>query len=78
MINRMVNRLRSKTPTRVERKQQYILKKFYKLTQIMHDKNLNLYVNVTEEQILKEENKKKLDSIKNQLLFLIRLANIYI
>ena len=44
----------------------------------MHDKNLNLYVNVTEEQILKEENKKKLDSIKNQLLFLIRLANIYI
>ena len=31
----MVNRLRSKTPTRVERKQQYILKKFYKLKQII-------------------------------------------
>ena len=74
----MVKRKRSKTPNRIERKQQYILKKYYTLCQIIYNKNLNLYVNVTKDQILKEVNKKKLDSIKNQLLFLIRLANIYI
>ena len=71
-------RKRSKTPTRIERKQKYLLKKYYTLQETIHNNNLNLYVNVTDENILKETSINKLDSIKTQLLFLIRLANIYL
>ena len=71
-------RKRSKTPTRIERKQKYLLKKYYTLQEKIHNNNLNLYVNVTDENILKETSIDKLDSIKTQLLFLIRLANMYL
>ena len=71
-------RKRSKTPTRIERKQKYLLKKYYTLQETIHNNNLNLYVNVTDENILKETSIDKLDSIKTQLLFLIRLANMYL
>jgi hypothetical protein len=69
-------RKRSKTPTRIERKQKYILKKYYMLTQKIHNNNLNIYVNVTDRDIVKETNKDKLDSIKNHILFLIKLINL--
>jgi len=71
-------RKRSKTPTRIERKQKYLLKKYYTLQETIHNNNLNLYVNVTDENILKETSIDKLDSIKKQILFLIRLANTYL
>ena len=71
-------RKRSKTPNKIERKQKYLLKKYYTLQEKIHNNNLNLYVNVTDENILKETSINKLDSIKTQLLFLIRLANIYL
>ena len=69
-------RKRSKTPTRIERKQKYILKKYYMLQEKIHNNNLNLYVNVTNEDILQEKDKNKLNTIKNQILFLIRLAKL--
>ena len=69
-------RKRSKTPTRMERKQKYILKKYYMLQEKIHSNNLNLYVNVTNEDILQEKDKNKLNTIKNQILFLIRLAKL--
>jgi hypothetical protein len=69
-------RKRSKTPTRIERKQKYILKKYYMLTQKIHNNNLNIYVNVTDRDIVKEKDKDKLDSIKNHILFLIKLINL--
>jgi hypothetical protein len=71
-------RKRSKTPNKIERKQKYLLKKYYTLQEKIHNNNLNLYVNVTDENILKETSIDKLDSIKTQLLFLIRLANMYL
>lgn len=71
-------RKRSKTPTRIERKQNYILKKYYILQEKIYDNNLDIYVNVTDEDILKEKNVDKLDSIKCKILFLIRLANVYL
>lgn len=71
-------RKRSKTPTRIERKQKYLLKKYYTLQQKIHNNNLNLYVNVTYENISKETSIDKLDSIKKQILFLIQLANTYL
>ena len=69
-------RKRSKTPTRMERKQKYILKKYYMLQEKIHNNNLNLYVNVTNEDIVNERDKNKLNTIKNQILFLIRLAKL--
>lgn len=69
---------RSKTPSRIERKQKYLLKKYYTLQQKIHNNNLNLYVNITDENILKETNIDKLDTIKKKILFLIRLANTYL
>jgi hypothetical protein len=71
-------RKRSKTPTRIERKQKYLLKKYYTLQEKIHNNNLNLYVNVTYENISKETSIDKLDSIKKQILFLIQLANTYL
>ena len=71
-------RKRSKTPNKIERKQKYLLKKYYTLQEKIHNNDLNLYVNVTNEDILKETSIDKLDSIKTQLLFLIRLANMYL
>ena len=71
-------RKRSKTPTRIERKQKYLLKKYYTLQQKIHNNNLNLYINVTYENISKETSIDKLDSIKKQILFLIQLANMYL
>lgn len=69
-------RKRSKTPTRIERKQKYILKKYYMLQEKIHNNNLNLYVNVTNEDILQEKDKNKLNMIKNQILFLIQLTKL--
>lgn len=69
-------RKRSKTPTRIERKQKYILKKYYVLQEKIHNNNLNLYVNVTNEDILQEKDNNKLNTIKNQILFLIQLAKL--
>jgi hypothetical protein len=69
-------RKRSKTPTRMERKQKYILKKYYMLQEQIYNKNLNLYINVTNQDIVNERDKNKLDTIKNQILFLIRLAKL--
>ena len=45
-------RKRSKTPTRIERKQNYILKKYYILQEKIYNNNLNIHVNVTDEDIL--------------------------
>ena len=69
-------RKRSKTPTRMERKQKYILKKYYMLQEQIYNKNLNLYANVTNEDIVNEKDNNKLNTIKNQILFLIQLAKL--
>ena len=66
-------RKRTKTPTRIERKRKYILKKY----DILYHKNFNFCVNFTRQQILNEIDKKKLNIIKKQLLFLIQLSKIY-
>ena len=71
-------RKRPKTPTRIERKQNYILKKYHILKKKIDDNNLNLYVDVTDEDILKQINLEKLDSVKRKILFLTRLANEYL
>jgi|APSaa5957512535_1039671.scaffolds.fasta_scaffold541083_1 hypothetical protein len=71
-------RKRPKTPTRIERKQNYILKKYHILKKKIDDNNLNLYVDVTDEDILKQINLDKLDSVKHKILFLTRLANEYL
>ena len=67
---------RSKTPTRIERKQKYLLKKYYMLQEQIYNKNLNLYANVTNEDIVNEKDNNKLNTIKNQILFLIQLAKL--
>lgn len=69
-------RKRSKTPTRIERKQKYILKQYYMLQEQIYNKNLNLYANVTNEDIVNEKDNNKLNTIKNQILFLIQLAKL--
>ena len=69
-------RKRSKTPTKIQRKKKYILKKYYDLLNIISDKNLNLYVNISDNDITEEKNIEKLDPIKNQILFLIRLTKL--
>ena len=46
------------------------------LQEKIHNNNLNLYVNVTNEDILQERDKNKLDTIKNQILFLIQLTKL--
>ena len=69
-------RKRSKTPTKIQRKKKYILKKYYDLLNIISDRNLNLYVNISDNDIIEEKNIEKLDSIKNQILFLIRLTKL--
>jgi hypothetical protein len=68
-------RKRPKTPTRIERKQKYIHKKYDILHKKLHCKNLNMPVNIIDTDILNEYDINKLDSIKKQILFLIQLID---